>query len=93
MAQVTVAFHGLVCGKITERVERFYAPEGATVADVVDSFARQYLSISSGESKLAALLEGHVVMLNGVGLHGEKPLTVQVTEGDNVTIFLPVSGG
>ncbi len=93
MARVTVAFHGLVCGKVTERVERCHVPAGATVADVVDSFVSQHLTFPTGESKQTAFLKDHVVMLNGVGLDGEKQLTVQVVEGDNVTIFLPVSGG
>lgn len=39
------------------------------------------------------LLESHAVMPNGMGLLAEKQLTIEVKQGDSVTVYLPVSGG
>ena len=96
MANVTVRFHGLIMDKDVKGAEEHEVTSGATVKAVMELFVRRHLAFLkekrlSGDS--AKLWETHVVMLNGIGLVPEKQLTTEVKEGDNISIFLPVSGG
>lgn len=96
MANVTVEFHGLMMDEDVERTEEYEVPSGTTARAVIDLFLERHIvslqekSISDYRGKL---WETHVVLLNGIGLSSEKHLTTEVKEGDNISIFLPVSGG
>ena len=93
MPRVRARFLGLLPRGDAEVAEELEVPTGAAVGDAVEAMARR-LSMRIGQGVSASeILERHLVMLNGVSLDPEKLLTTELTEGDNVTIFLPVSGG
>jgi molybdopterin converting factor small subunit len=93
MGRVTVRFLGLLGNRDAEFLEELELPPGTTVRGVVEAFARRHLPRAMETAAGLPLWESHVVMVNGRSLEREKQLTALVAEGDNVTIFFPVSGG
>lgn len=93
MPKVKVRFLGLLRTREAEVTKELDLPTGATLDQAVEALLQEIASEAGEVSSFSQVLKRHVVMLNGVSLYGEKLLTTKLTEGDNVTIFLPVSGG
>ena len=93
MVRVTVRFLGLLGKRDAELLEELELPPGTTVRGVLEGFASRHASRAMENAEGPPIWESHVVMVNGMSLEREKQLTTPVVEGDNVTVFFPVSGG
>lgn len=93
MPKVKVRFLGLLRTREAEVTRELNLPTGATLSQAVETFLREIASEAGRALSFSQVLERHVVMLNGISVDRERLLTTDVMEGDNVTIFLPVSGG
>ncbi len=88
-----VKFLGALGGEDDEAQAELELPPGSTVFHAVEALAKRVSERLGKEFSASKILAGHMVMLNGMSLEGEKVLTAKVVDEDNVTIFLPVSGG
>ncbi len=86
-------FLGLLRSREAEVTEELDLPSGTTLSQALEAFLQGIAPEVGQAPSSSELLEKHVVMLNGVSLGREKLLTTGLREGDNITIFLPVSGG
>jgi len=93
MPRVKVKFLGVLPGGDGEVKAELELPPGSTVFHAVEALAKRLSQRLGKDFSASKILARHVVMLNGVSLEGDKLLTARVMDEDNITIFLPVSGG
>jgi len=93
---VTIKFYGHSSQRGGELIEEVEVSPGTTVKAVIDIFSRNHPNTCTAQSMSATPAnreQTYAVMVNGISVGKSKQSTLTVQGGDQITIFLPISGG